>query len=246
MLPRTKRASSTLVRRAKQRVTRAHNRYKRWHTRKNDRAFQSALGVLVALVGLGTAMAFVQKPKASTVTKSAEKTHVKPRARSSLESEALGDPQKPKAIKVTKSTAKTNVGPRARSSSKSEELGRPQKLLITRMTERLPLALEEMQHCNKTSHWAWWAFPTEKPGDKEEPKGPTYVTKGTAVKVIRQAPAVWQQTLERVCACEQKSSKRVLPQEDHGRVQYFVRFWSDVQTPPWLTSVIQQLKKKYD
>ena len=213
MLPRTKRASSTLVRRAKQRVTRAHNRYKRWHTRKNDRAFQSALGALVALVGLGTAMAFVQKPKAITVTKSAEKTQVNQRAISSSESEALGEPQ---------------------------------KLLIRRMKERLPRALEEMKKCKKTSHWAWWAFPTEQPGQSENPKGPTCVTKGTAVEVIRQAPAVWQQTLERVCACEKQSSKRVLPQEDHGRVKYFVRFWSDVQTPEWLTSVIQQLKEKYD
>ena len=180
----------------------------------------------MALVGLGAAMTFVTKPKVST---------------------------------GTASTARTNAGPRAvhkdATESSLKDLGPDQRILIRRMNEELPRALEEMKtHGQKITHWAWWAFPTELKGGNE-PHPPTCVTKATAADLIANAPPIWKETLECVCKCVQngedqsveKNGKETLPSaEDRGRVQHFVRFWSDVQDKPtWLENVIIELREAY-
>ena len=179
MPPRTKRATPTPVRQAKQRVTRARHRYQRSRTRKNGRAFRSALGALVALVGLGAAMAFVTKPR------QVRNTHSPP----------------------TNAHAGANAGPRAMHKGTTESSLKDHERLIQRMKDKLPNALKEMEEVKanrkeqKTGHWAWWAFPTELKGGYE-PKPRTCVTEPTAAYVIANAPQEWEQTLKCVRVCE--------------------------------------------
>ena len=119
-------------------------------------------------------------------------------------------------------------------------------MLLKRMEDELPRALEQMrEHGKKVGHWAWWAFPTELQG-QSEPGFPTNVTKGTAAEVLARAPKVWRQTLECVCELAKKKGKRVLPSIDHGRVSFFVRFWAEVdESPPWMRKVLRVLKPIY-
>ena len=157
---------------------------------------------------------------------------------------------KPKVSTGTASTARTNAGPRAvhkdATESSLKDLGPDQRILIRRMNEELPRALEEMKtHGKKITHWAWWAFPTELKGGAE-PKPPTCVTKATAADLIANAPPIWKETLECVCECVKTKGLHVLTKIDHGRVQHFVRFWSDVQDKPtWLENVIIKLREAY-
>lgn len=230
MPPRTKRATPTSVRQAKQRVTRARHRYQRSQTRKNGRAFRSALGALVALVGLGAAMAFVTKPR---------------KVRNTHSPAVL--PSRPPA----NAHAGANDGPRAMHIGETESSLKDHERLIQRMTDKLPDALKDMEEVKankkeqKTGHWAWWAFPTELKGGNE-PEPPTCVTKATAADLIANAPPIWKETLECVCECVKTKGLHVLPKIDHGRVQHFVRFWSDVQDKPtWLENVIIELREAY-
>ena len=125
-------------------------------------------------------------------------------------------------------------------------LGPAQEQLLVRMNEKLDEALMNMQqHGRKIGHWAWWAFPTEMPG-KSEPGPATCVTKATANGVLERAPKIWRQLLECVCDLVEKDGKDVLPSIDHGRVEYFIRFWDEVdRRPKWMRSVLRRLKKFY-
>lgn len=131
MPPRTKRATPTSVRRAKQRVTRARRRYQRSRTRKNGRAFRSALGALVALVGLGAAMAFVTKPRQVRNTHS-----------------PAGLPSRPPTA---------NTGPHAKYDP-ADPYGI--RRFIGPHKKHFATALEEIRAGQKQTHWSWYIFPT--------------------------------------------------------------------------------------
>ena len=72
------------------------------------------------------------------------------------------------------------------------------------------------------------------------------MTASTAATLLAQAPSVWREVLEKICLLvdEQGSLGGVLPTIDHGRVSFFVKFWSDVDPKPeWLSSVLECLRK---
>ena len=120
------------------------------------------------------------------------------------------------------------------------------KVLLVRQAEHMPRALRELkQHGRKTSHWAWWAFPTEKEGFSEpEPK--TAVTPASARVVLARAPGAWREVLEEVCRLTATHGSEVLPSIDHGRVDFFCRFWPTVDgAPEWLHSVCETLAAAY-
>ena len=106
------------------------------------------------------------------------------------------------------------------------------KQLLVRQAEHMPRALRELrQHGRKTGHWAWWAFPTAKAGFSEpEPK--TRVTRETARVVLARAPRAWREVLEEVCRLTAARGSDVLPAIDHGRVDFFCRFWPSVDGAP--------------
>jgi hypothetical protein len=130
------------------------------------------------------------------------------------------------------------------------------KILIFRQKKHLHQAVNELEkEGRKVSHWAWWAFPTERPGFSEPettlkdiPKGKSFITRQTALQLISEAPETWKQVLSKICSLliQQKSSSLspVLPNIDHDRVKYFVMFWSSISNKPdWFNSVINNLSK---
>ena len=125
-------------------------------------------------------------------------------------------------------------------------------LLVRRQQEYLPAALAEMrQHGRKHGHWAWWAFPTELVGMSEPPPG-TCVDKHTAQWVLQSAPPVWLELLELICDLTEEQveargdGENVLPAIDHGRVKFFVSFWSGVDaTPDRMKAILRRLGASY-
>ena len=118
----------------------------------------------------------------------------------------------------------------------------------------------------KTTHWAWWIFPTEAEG-ANEPGRPgetkTCVTTDTAPELVRRAHFAWRQCLEKIVSLASVAAaninrhiyeqsnfpdsiplQEVLHAADIGRVGFFVKFWREQQcTPQWLRDVCDGLAK---
>jgi len=74
------------------------------------------------------------------------------------------------------------------------------EVLLQRQEKHCPLILEELRkNGRKTSHWAWWVFPTEKEGFSE-PSPTTCVTPNTAEELLERAPDTWRLCLEEIAA----------------------------------------------
>jgi hypothetical protein len=139
--------------------------------------------------------------------------------------------------------------------SEEKEKGVDLKLeaLIKRQNEKCHSILNELtKHKQKTSHWAWWIFPTEMPGASEPPPATCVSSKEAAIELLARAPKEWRLVLEKIAELVRATSKKphhrmtlsgVLPSIDHGRVTFFVRFWREVQPslPSWLHSVLTTL-----
>ena len=143
--------------------------------------------------------------------------------------------------------AKLGVSPPLASAPASAPSPPRLSLLISRQASKLPAALSELQRRGrKTSHWAWWAWPTEKEG-MSEPQPGTAVTRSTAGELLLSAPQVWREVLEKVCELVEENSYEyggVIPQIDVPRIGYFVAFWETVpDKPAWLVAVLKTLKK---
>merc|ERR1712046_332391 len=102
--------------------------------------------------------------------------------------------------------------------------------LVRNMNACFDRVLGEMEEGCKSSCWAWYVFPTEKAGmcDMDD----TRITKANAKDLFQESVAdTWKQILEKVCdLLEKKGSvppdNSVLPRQDHGRVHWFIKFWS--------------------
>jgi len=98
--------------------------------------------------------------------------------------------------------------------------------------------LEELnEHGEKRSHWAWYIFPTYKPG-MSEPLPQTFVRDNERHLFLALAETGWKECLELLAKLVGEKGLSVLPSIDHGRVRYFCSFWSFEDTPPWLDRVI--------
>ena len=81
--------------------------------------------------------------------------------------------------------------------------------LVQRMHRELPNRLRDLEeNGQKTGHWAWWAWPTEKEGFSEPPPR-TAVTRDSAAELIERAPIEWRLVLEKVCELVGCGKKRV-------------------------------------
>lgn len=111
--------------------------------------------------------------------------------------------------------------------------------LLERQTAELPRILAELEASGrKTSHWAWWAFPTELCG-ASEPGPATRVSAASAATVVARAPREWRSVLEVVVDLSETAGALVLPPVDHGRVAFFVAFWeAAAAAPPWLAALL--------
>eukprot|EP00931_Biecheleriopsis_adriatica_P000047 TRINITY_DN100063_c0_g1_i1.p1 TRINITY_DN100063_c0_g1~~TRINITY_DN100063_c0_g1_i1.p1 ORF type:complete len:161 (+),score=21.32 TRINITY_DN100063_c0_g1_i1:26-484(+) len=116
--------------------------------------------------------------------------------------------------------------------------------LIERQRSKMPEILQELKKSGrKTSHWAWWCFPTEMPGACE-PGGETFVTARTAGKLFEEGAAgeEWIEVLDLLGSLFEEKGMNVLPSIDHGRVHYFIKFWRGLaDTPDAFQSAIERI-----
>lgn len=128
-------------------------------------------------------------------------------------------------------------------SSESPADRKAYQALVDRQQAKLVGILKELKHAKrKTSCWAWWVFPTEKEGFSD-PDG-TRVTSTTAAWLLSNAATVddWRLVLETICDLVEDNGMRVLPSIDHGRVHWFIKFWSALDaSPDWMKDVCQRL-----
>lgn len=132
--------------------------------------------------------------------------------------------------------------------SVAEEISVEQlELLIWRQEQAMPGAMEELRrNGRKTGHWAWWAFPTEKPGSAEPYPG-TKVTVTTAPTLLLRAPKEWREVLELIVELVDETGDigAVVPPIDHGRIIYFIKFWRRIEdAPTWLLVVCSRLDEQ--
>jgi len=124
------------------------------------------------------------------------------------------------------------------------------QLLIKRQEEELPDAITELEtYGKKSTHWIWWAFPTNKEGDSE-PTGDdgmkTKVTKETAPLLLHHDTPVWQNFLKLICNLSEKNGiSQTIPNiSDIGRIKHFITFWKSIQSKPlWLTDALTCLEE---
>jgi hypothetical protein len=103
--------------------------------------------------------------------------------------------------------------------------------LIKAQGEALPGILAKVRdaghHYNKHGHYAWWVWPTTKPGNND-PKA-TAVENTVDVAAVLAGPALgaWTELLERFAnTLRARESRRVFPSIDHRRIDYFCHEWS--------------------
>ena len=115
--------------------------------------------------------------------------------------------------------------------------------LLQRQAQALPSAAAELErHGRKLSHYAWWAFPTDKPGNSE-PYPKTFLRDDdTATELLRRAPEAWRAYLELLA---RKGGYKALPWIDHGRVRAFIAYFRrrGADSPAWLLDVCDRLEE---
>mmetsp|Transcript_65514 Transcript_65514/g.124994 ORF Transcript_65514/g.124994 Transcript_65514/m.124994 type:complete len:251 (-) Transcript_65514:28-780(-) len=116
--------------------------------------------------------------------------------------------------------------------------------LVEKQRSRMKSILSELQkHGQKTSCWAWYVFPTDKAGNCDPAN--TRVTATNAARLFSgQAAETWQCVLEKVCELLEERGMNVLPRIDHGRILWFIKFWSELsESPEWMEAVLRRLRK---
>jgi hypothetical protein len=117
--------------------------------------------------------------------------------------------------------------------------------LLNKQDEICSDILNELKIYNKkTTHWSWYIFPTDKPGNADPLQ--IYVTIDTAKTLLECAPYEWRLCLEKIIELAiDKNNKldEVLTTGDIGRVIYFIKFWKNIPNKPkWLTIVCDDIK----
>lgn len=141
----------------------------------------------------------------------------------------------------------------------ASRLPNPTKRLLNTQIEYFPKIIKELKtHRRKTSHWAWYVWPTTMPGRSD--RRSTAITDNSAEDLLKLTDIeAWSKILNllseyiEVNMEEQKGkhlkcggkddSKRkrtntisyVIPSIDHGRIKYFLQYW--------LTHVIEITKE---
>mmetsp|Transcript_59865 Transcript_59865/g.106447 ORF Transcript_59865/g.106447 Transcript_59865/m.106447 type:complete len:221 (-) Transcript_59865:143-805(-) len=116
--------------------------------------------------------------------------------------------------------------------------------LVAKQREMLSTIMMELDgHGRKMGHWIWWVFPTETIGDHDPAN--TMVTKDTALLLLAaETSLAWRQVLEKICTLLEQEGIHVLPRRDHGRIHFFLTFWTELEScPAWLRSVCKRLQQ---
>jgi len=59
-------------------------------------------------------------------------------------------------------------------------------------------------------------------------------------EIYQQAPAEWKEVLELICSLidEKGGINGIIPNVDHGRIEYFVKQILEYERPEWMTNVV--------
>ena len=99
------------------------------------------------------------------------------------------------------------------------------ELLKQKQRKYLPSATKELiQKRRKTSHYAWWSFPTERRG-LSEPNPKTYLTVDSALLLLKSPPLEWKTYLNEVVNIiknDNKTIKEIFPSSDIRRIEGFI------------------------
>ena len=150
----------------------------------------------------------------------------------------------PTVKSTPRGSRRNKTGEKSKSEKESAQDKERLDALIKRQEKECPRIVHELQtHGRKTTHWAWWVFPTDKPGMSDKPA--TAVTRTNAKDLFKRAPHAWQEALELIVELCEKNGRglhEILPDIDHPRVGYFVDLFSKVDTPLWMRIVLRRFK----
>lgn len=133
--------------------------------------------------------------------------------------------------------------------------------LLKKQKRHFPRIISELRQCKrKTSHWAWWVWPTEKKGFSEaSPK--TLVTEEESLTLLQNTDEkLWTEILKELTHLIKSRDKNrveiyeIIPSIDHGRIKYFFQFWLERETVykdasehyPEFTDAIRDLKESME
>jgi len=128
------------------------------------------------------------------------------------------------------------------------------EILKKRQTKYLPLATKELKEKRKKiSHYAWWAFPTQKRGLSEPYQNKTYLTNKTALLLLKSPPKEWKQYLKQVFKImkeDKKSIRQIFPRNDIGRIDAFITFFCNIidsqeHKSKWLEEILKHFDKNF-
>ena len=103
-----------------------------------------------------------------------------------------------------------------------------EKLLYAQKKYFQKIIAELQQHGRKTSHWAWYVWPTSMIGRSDSLC--TRVTDETVLILLQETDTeLWTKifSLLSELLTSGKKVNKVIPPIDHGRIKYFFSFWID-------------------
>ena len=107
--------------------------------------------------------------------------------------------------------------------------------LVKAQMEALPGILSEVRAAGpdryvKNGHYAWWVWPTTKPGVNDHRKVSCDNASDVAFMMTGPSVGVWGDLLDAFAkALITRNSRRVFPSIDHGRIDFFCKEWSSVE-----------------
>ena len=120
-------------------------------------------------------------------------------------------------------------------------------ILQDKQQKFFPLILEELRtKGRKESHWAWWVFPTDLEGSSEPFPKTSILPREKQLFLEGTTASSWREILELIAnlVSTQQSWNEILPQIDHGRVEFFITYWRPIAFEhPWLACVLDVLEQ---
>lgn len=140
----------------------------------------------------------------------------------------------------------------------AQQASQAARRLVKAQTERLPGILRGIRAAGsanyvKHDHWAWYVFPTSKEGISDPC---STAVKGRAdIQYVLASHMLldWTAILEALAtALRERGSRRVFPSIDHGRIDYFIREWSDdthlaqLESAPQFAAAVAEFAKAWE
>ena len=122
--------------------------------------------------------------------------------------------------------------------------------------EALPGILSEVRAAGdkyvKHGHYAWWVWPTTKPGINDHRQVSCDNAADVAFVMTGPSVKVWGDLLDAFAkALRTRNSRRVFPSIDHGRIDYFCKEWSQadyqasMKAQPEFAAAVERFRKAW-